>query len=98
MATTVGFAEALKGSDDSTSLERCSRCGGLMVEEQCLDLLDDTGRIHFTALRCVQCGELVDPVILRHRQVGTEGNRIGGRARHQIGRSPRRSRNDAGQN
>ena len=41
----------------------CSRCGGLMVEERFMDLLDGTGQIEFTAQRCVQCGEVVDPVI-----------------------------------
>jgi hypothetical protein len=39
----------------------CSRCSGLMVAEWCQDLSDHT------AQRCVQCGEIVDPVILRNR-------------------------------
>jgi hypothetical protein len=38
-----------------------------MVIEHCFDLLDDTGHINFAAQRCVQCGELVDPVILMNR-------------------------------
>lgn len=46
---------------------RCRRCDGLMVHEHCLDLLDDTGRMEFPALRCVQCGEVVDAVILLNR-------------------------------
>jgi hypothetical protein len=41
--------------------DRCSRCNGLMVAEWCEDLSD------YTAQRCVQCGEIVDPVILRNR-------------------------------
>lgn len=41
---------------------RCSRCGGFMVTEQLIDL---------PAHRCVQCGEIVDPVILENRQRGT---------------------------
>jgi hypothetical protein len=43
------------------SEDRCPRCGGLMVAEWCEDLSD------YTAQRCVQCGEIVDPVILRNR-------------------------------
>jgi len=43
------------------STDRCSRCGGLMVAEWCEDLSD------YTAQRCVQCGEVIDPVILRNR-------------------------------
>lgn len=41
--------------------DRCPRCSGLMVAEWCEDLSD------YTAQRCVQCGENVDPVILRNR-------------------------------
>lgn len=40
-------------------VRHCSRCGGLMVTEQLIDL---------PAHRCVQCGEVVDPVILQNRQ------------------------------
>ena len=42
---------------------RCSRCGGLMVHEECIDL---------PAHRCVQCGDFIDPIILqnRHRFAG----------------------------
>ena len=41
--------------------DRCPRCRGLMVAEWCQDLSD------YRAQRCVQCGEIVDPVILRNR-------------------------------
>lgn len=45
----------------------CSRCGGLMVQDYCLDVLSNIGETEFAAKRCVQCGEVVDPVILRNR-------------------------------
>ena len=45
----------------------CSRCGGLMVNDFCLDVLGSIGESEFAAKRCVQCGEVVDPVILRNR-------------------------------
>jgi hypothetical protein len=44
------------------STDRCPRCGGLMVAEWCEDLSD------YTAQRCVQCGEVLDPVILQNRR------------------------------
>ena len=48
------------------SEDRCPRCIGLMVAEWCEDLSD------YTAQRCVQCGEVIDPVILQNRrQFGT---------------------------
>jgi hypothetical protein len=43
------------------SADRCPRCSGLMVDEWCEDLAD------YIAQRCVQCGEMVDPVILHNR-------------------------------
>jgi DNA-directed RNA polymerase subunit RPC12/RpoP len=45
------------------STDRCSRCSGLMVAEWCQDLSDYTGQ------RCLQCGELIDPVILQNRRL-----------------------------
>ncbi len=47
----------------------CGRCGGLMVSDFCMDLLNSTGELEFAAKRCVQCGEVVDAVIERNRQL-----------------------------
>ena len=61
--TTLGFSsEGIRGG-------RCQRCGGLMVGEFCMDLLNGTGELEFLASRCVQCGEVVDPVILMNRRL-----------------------------
>jgi len=53
----------------------CSRCGGLLVSNFCMDLLNSTGELEFAAKRCVQCGEVVDPVIERNRQLRQEISR-----------------------
>lgn len=52
----------------------CPRCKGLMVESSFLDLEDDTGQHEFWALRCVQCGNIVDPLIMKNQgeAVGAE--------------------------
>ena len=74
MATALGFpAEDLKEANVAewkklVSTARCSRCGGLLVNEWCFDLLDDSGLLDIPVQRCVQCGERVDPVILRNRR------------------------------
>jgi hypothetical protein len=79
MADAVGFhTEDLKHATTTdwkrlVGTAQCWRCGGLLVIAHCLDLLDDTGQLDFKALRCVQCGEVVDPIILYNRQVGPEG-------------------------
>lgn len=45
----------------------CRRCGGILVKEQCIDLGGSEGGYRFWASRCIQCGDLIDPVILRNR-------------------------------
>jgi hypothetical protein len=72
MATAAGFpVKDLKQVDASnwqeiTSAGKCLRCGGLMVAEPCTDFWDnaETSAVR----RCVQCGEVIDPVILRNRR------------------------------
>ena len=43
-----------------------------MVHDFCLDLLGSIGESEFVAKRCVQCGEVVDSVILLNRQLRQE--------------------------
>jgi hypothetical protein len=50
----------------------CTRCGGLLVIDFYMDLLFCIGETEFAAQRCVQCGEIVDPVILRNRGMNHE--------------------------
>ena len=50
----------------------CTRCSGLMVTDFCMDLLNNVGESKFAAKRCVQCGEVVDLVILRNRGIKQE--------------------------
>ena len=80
MAVALGFpTEDLKEVNVAEWKEligraRCLRCGGLMVPEQCFDFLSDNGRLDFPAKRSVQCGDLVDPVILHNRRLRLPGD------------------------
>jgi hypothetical protein len=47
----------------------CSRCGGLLVGDLSIDGLNSTGELDFAAERCVQCGEVIDPIILKNRRL-----------------------------
>jgi hypothetical protein len=47
----------------------CVRCGGLMVNEISMDLMNSTSELECATKRCVQCGEILDPVILRNRSI-----------------------------
>lgn len=45
----------------------CPRCNGCMMQDDFLDIQDETGQCRFVAWRCLICGEVLDPVILKHR-------------------------------
>ena len=45
----------------------CKRCNGLMIRDSFLDLRDDTGSLMFHGWRCLNCGEVIDSVVLTHR-------------------------------
>ena len=45
----------------------CSRCRGLMVEDQYLDLKGGYGQMWTTSWRCVNCGRVHDSVMEQHR-------------------------------
>ncbi|RMH05558.1 MAG: hypothetical protein D6704_09275 [Nitrospirae bacterium] len=46
---------------------QCHRCNGLMVVEDCVDIKGGQDGFWIRALRCVSCGNLLDPMIARHR-------------------------------
>ena len=50
----------------------CSRCQGLMVKDQLLDMEGSYGQMWATSLRCVNCGRIQDSVIEQNRQVRQE--------------------------
>ena len=50
----------------------CLRCGGLMVNEVCIDLMNSSSELDCATRRCVQCGDILDPVILRNRRIRQE--------------------------
>ena len=45
----------------------CSRCRGLMIEDQFLDMQSQYGEMWARSLRCVNCGHVHDATIEQHR-------------------------------
>lgn len=45
----------------------CRRCGGMLVNEQCMDLAESASGYSFWGSRCIQCGDIIDPLILQNR-------------------------------
>lgn len=50
----------------------CLRCGGFMVNEVSMDLMNSRSEPECATRRCVQCGDILDPVILRNRRIRQE--------------------------
>lgn len=52
---------------------KCTRCHGLMVADDLLDLQESYLPMWMRGLRCVACGNIVDPLINRHRMIQQAG-------------------------
>jgi hypothetical protein len=50
----------------------CSRCHGLMVREHFLDFDGTIGHMWASGHRCMNCGNVHDPVIEQHRLARTQ--------------------------
>jgi len=48
---------------------KCTRCCGLMVTDDLLDLQESYLPMWMRALRCITCGNIEDPLIHHHRAV-----------------------------
>jgi len=64
-----GEIQSQSALSSALSRSTCLRCGGLMVKEISMDLLNSTSELECSARRCVQCGDIVDAVILRNRSL-----------------------------
>ena len=47
---------------------RCARCRGLMVWDHFYDLLDDSVNLRISGRRCVNCGNILDLLIVVNRR------------------------------
>lgn len=66
---------------------RCVRCKGLLVPEHIESLRDHDPEHLSVALRCVQCGDVIDPVILVNRGLGVASDGVRSEGKRQC--SPR---------
>ena len=67
MEGTVALSEIRRQILTVQQESSCLRCGGLMVRDFCTDLLNGASGLDSTTSRCVQCGDVVDPVIRWNR-------------------------------
>ena len=52
---------------------QCARCDGFMVSDNLIDLQESSIPMWMKGWRCVSCGNIVDPLILKHRMVQQAG-------------------------
>jgi hypothetical protein len=52
---------------------RCMKCKGLMVVDNLIDMRESYHPMWMRGWRCVACGNIVDPLILRHRMIQESG-------------------------
>ena len=64
----------------------CHRCHGLMVRERYDDLELGSAENEISSWRCLNCGAIVDPVILAHHQTAhkTEPDPLGRRRLNEL--------------
>lgn len=46
---------------------KCPKCQGMMVQDLLYDVFESTGHLPSEAWRCISCGNVIDPVVLRNR-------------------------------
>lgn len=61
---------------------KCGRCDGTLVNEHFTDILAESRQIQCQGWRCINCGNITDPLIRYHHQSGqsVEVNTDGRRA------------------
>jgi len=76
----IGNSHRVESQTLTHKPEGCRRCGGFMYREPVVDLVEN--EMEFMAARCLQCGDVVDPVILINRSGKQVLSSSTGRARH----------------
>jgi len=52
---------------------QCTKCDGLMVSDNLLDIKESAIPMWMKGWRCVACGNIVDPLIQKHRMIQQAG-------------------------
>jgi len=77
IVTMSGISCVTQDIEDTPSSDRatrtasrllgCQRCGGMLVDEHCMDIGEVGSGHRFWGMRCIQCGDVIDDTILRNR-------------------------------
>jgi hypothetical protein len=70
--TTTGGIQSQSALSSALLPSTCLRCGGLLVNEVSIDLFNSSSELECATRRCVQCGDILDPVILQNRRIRQE--------------------------
>jgi hypothetical protein len=64
----TALEKKLTGRESQGDSIWCARCQGLMIVEEPFDSIVGAVSADFLVRRCVQCGEVIDPIILQNRR------------------------------
>ncbi len=64
---TTGESGTPSALPHPTRQDACTRCGGLMVVAHHVNLQGYAGEVIFKGLRCTNCGEFIDEMVLSNR-------------------------------
>ena len=56
---------------DPGTRSTCRRCGGLLFSTFCISPDEGTCDFQIPVAKCLQCGDVIDPVIMKHRLLKT---------------------------
>lgn len=76
----IGNSNSVESQTVTREPGGCCRCGGFMYRESVVDSVEN--EMEFMAARCLQCGDVVYPVILMNRSGKGVLSGSTGRARH----------------
>ena len=52
---------------------QCTKCNGFMVADNLIDMMESSIPMWMKGWRCVSCGNIVDPLIQKHRMIQQAG-------------------------
>ena len=55
----------------------CTRCGGLLITDDSMDLYQESSQIRSQGYRCVNCGYIEDPTIRANRRLAVSAKYLG---------------------
>jgi len=67
-ASRTRLAKDSRDINEGEKPMQCQRCQGYMINDHFMDILNVSGEMDFTGWRCLNCGDITDPIIASHHE------------------------------